>query len=71
MMLVYNLPAIEAVYQRFGGIDGSAYFIGGFGMTALAANNIIVVPISSGVGFRPGANVGYLKFTDRPTWNPF
>ena len=71
MMLVYNLPAIEAVYQRFGGIDGSAYFIGGFGMTALAANNIIVVPIRSGVGFRLGANVGYLKFTDRPTWNPF
>ena len=36
MMLVYNLPATEAIYQRFAGIDGSAYFIGGFGMTALA-----------------------------------
>jgi hypothetical protein len=71
MMLVYNLPATNAVYQRFGGIDGSAYFIGGFGMTALAASNIIVVPIRSGVGFRLGANVGYLKFTDNPTWNPF
>jgi hypothetical protein len=71
MMLVYNLPATGAVYQRFGGIDGSAYFIGGFGMTALAANSIIVVPIRSGVGFRLGANVGYLKFTDNPTWNPF
>ena len=35
MMLVYNLPATEAIYQRFAGIDGSAYFIGGFGMTAL------------------------------------
>ena len=71
MMLVYSLPATEALYQRFGGIDGSAYFIGGFGMTALTASNIIVVPIRSGVGFRLGANVGYLKFTDRPTWNPF
>jgi hypothetical protein len=71
MMLVYNLPATEAVYQRFGGIDGSAYFIGGFGMTALGAGSIIVVPIRSGVGLRLGANVGYLKFTDRPTWNPF
>ena len=71
MMLVYNLPRTEAVYQRFGGIDGSAYFIGGFGMTALTAENIVVVPIRSGVGFRLGANVGYLKFTPSPTWNPF
>jgi len=71
MMLVYNLPRTDAVYQRFGGIDGSAYFIGGFGMTALAADNIIVVPIRSGVGLRLGANVGYLKFTPSPTWNPF
>jgi hypothetical protein len=29
MMLIYNLPATEAIYQRFAGIDGSAYFIGG------------------------------------------
>ena len=50
MMLVYNLPATDAIYQRFAGIDGSAYFIGGFGMTALASGNIIVVPIRSGVG---------------------
>jgi hypothetical protein len=71
MMLVYNLPRTDAVYQRFGGIDGSAYFIGGFGMTALAADNIIVVPIRSGVGLRLGANVGYLKFTPSATWNPF
>ena len=71
MMLVYNLPRTDAVYQRFGGIDGSAYFIGGFGMTALASDNIIVVPIRSGVGLRLGANVGYLKFTPSATWNPF
>src|SRR5262245_36939977 len=71
MMLVSNLPRTSAVYQRFGGIDGSAYFIGGFGMTALAADNIVVVPIRSGVGLRLGANVGYLKFTSSPTWNPF
>jgi hypothetical protein len=40
-------------------------------MTALVANHITVVPIRSGVGLRLGANLGYLKFTDRPTWNPF
>ena len=71
MMLVYNLPSTAAVYQRFGGIDGSAYFIGGLGMTALTANNIVIVPIRSGVGLRLGANVGYLKFTPQATWNPF
>src|SRR5690348_1367260 len=32
MTLVYNLPATNAIYQRFAGIDGSAYIIGGFGM---------------------------------------
>jgi hypothetical protein len=71
MMLVYNLPATHAIYQRFGGVDGSAYIIGGFGMTALTAENIVMVPIRAGVGLRLGANVGYLKFTDRATWNPF
>jgi hypothetical protein len=71
MMLVYSLPATEAIYQRFAGLDGSAYFIGGFGMTALTANNIVLVPIRSGIGLRLGANVGYLKFTPQSTWNPF
>jgi hypothetical protein len=71
MMLVYNLPATEAIYQRFAGIDGSAYLVGGFGMTALTANNVVLVPIRSGVGLRLGANVGYLKFTPTSTWNPF
>jgi len=71
MMLVYNLPRTEAIFQRFGGADGSAYLIGGFGMTALVTNDIVVVPIRSGVGLRLGANFGYLKFTPGPTWNPF
>jgi putative SOS response-associated peptidase YedK len=39
--------------------------------TALTANHIVVVPIRSGIGLRLGANLGYLKFTDIPTWNPF
>jgi hypothetical protein len=71
MTLVYNLPSTNAIYQRFGGIDGSAYIIGGFGMTALTANNIVLVPIRSGLGLRLGANIGYLKYTPSPTWNPF
>lgn len=71
MMLVYNLPATRAIYQRYAGVDGSAYFVGGFGMTAAMAGDIIVVPIRSGVGARLGLNVGYIKFTSAPTWNPF
>jgi hypothetical protein len=71
MMLVYNLPATDAIYQRFGGLDGSAYLVGGFGMTVLTANNVVLVPIRSGVGARLGVNLGYLKFTPQSTWNPF
>jgi hypothetical protein len=71
MMLVYNLPAVNAIYRRFVGIDGSAYLVGGFGFTALGANGVVVVPIRSGVGARLGVNLGYLKFTDQATWNPF
>jgi hypothetical protein len=71
MMLVYNLPATQAIYQRFGGVDGSAYFIGGFGMTALTADNVVLAPIRSGIGARLGLNLGYLKFTPQSTWNPF
>jgi len=71
MMLVYSLPATEAIYQRFIGINGSAYFVGGLGMTALTLNNIVVVPIRSGIGLRLGVNIGYLKFTPIATWNPF
>ncbi|WP_293806169.1 DUF1134 domain-containing protein [uncultured Bosea sp.] len=71
MMLVYNLPVVDALYQRFAGVDGSAYFIGGFGFTALTAEGIMIVPIRTGVGWRLGVNLGYLKFTPQATWNPF
>jgi hypothetical protein len=71
MMLVYNMPAVNALYRRFVGVDGSAYLIGGFGVTAVAAEDMVVVPIRSGLGWRLGVNMGYLKFTPEPTWNPF
>jgi hypothetical protein len=71
MMLVYNLRSVDDIFNRFAGISGSAYFVGGLGMTALTWANIVVVPIRTGVGLRLGANVGYIKFTPRATWNPF
>jgi len=71
MMLVYNLPATNAIFRRYGGVDGSAYLIGGFGMTALVNDDVYVVPIRTGLGARLGFNVSYLKFTESSTWNPF
>lgn len=71
MMLIYNLPSVNAIFRRYGGINGSAYLVGGFGFTALTADDITVVPIRSGLGARLGVNLGYLKFTPQSTWNPF
>ena len=71
MMLVYNLPATNAIFRRYGGVDGSVYLIGGFGMTALVNDDVYVVPIRTGLGARLGFNVSYLKFTESSTWNPF
>ena len=76
MMLVYDLPNSTAMYRRYAGVNGSAYLVGGLGMTVLAntqtlGRTVTVVPVRSGVGARLGLNVGYLKFTPQPTWNPF
>ena len=71
MILVYNLSATDRLYSRFVGVDGSAYLVGGFGMTALKDYDVVLVPIRTGLGARLGVNVGYLKFTPQSTWNPF
>lgn len=71
MMLVYNLPSLNAVYGRFGGVGGAAYALAGLGMTVLGRDEVVVVPIRTGIGARLGVNFGYLKVTPAPTWNPF
>lgn len=71
MILVYNLQTIDEAYQRYAGLSGSAFVVGGLGVTALGNGEVTVVPIRSGVGLRLGANIGYIKFTRNPTWNPF
>lgn len=71
MMLVYNLDDIGSLYNRFGGVAGSAYVIAGVGFNVLQSNRVLIVPIRTGVGARLGVNLGYLKLTERPTWNPF
>ena len=71
MILVYNMRSPQTLHQRFAGVNGSAYLVGGFGFTALTADHITLVPIRSGVGVRLGVNLGYLKITPSATWNPF
>ena len=76
MILVYDLPQIDTIYRRFAGVNGSAYLVGGVGMTVLAHTNtgqkpMYLVPIRTGIGARLGINIGYLKFSERATWNPF
>lgn len=71
MMLVYNLPDVNALYERYGGVSGSAYLVAGVGMQVNVNRDVVLVPIRTGVGARLGINAGYLKLTRQPTWNPF
>ena len=71
MFLIYKLPNEDALYRRFTGVDGSAFFVGGVGMTVLKGGEVIMAPIRTGIGLRVGASVGYVRFTPKPTWNPF
>jgi hypothetical protein len=71
MMLVYNLEQTDQVYGRFGGVAGSAYFLAGVGFNVLKRHDVLLVPVRTGVGARLGVNIGYLKLTPQPTWNPF
>jgi hypothetical protein len=71
MMLVYNLDDIQNLYGRYAGVAGSAYVVAGVGFNVLKRENIVLVPIRTGVGARLGVNIGYLKVSAAPTWNPF
>lgn len=71
MMLVYNLPNVDFVYNRYFGVSGSAYAIGGIGVTALTREGVNIIPIRTGIGARLGVNVGYLKMSRQPKVNPF
>ncbi len=69
--MIYDLPNLEALYQRFPGIDGSLYFVGGVGVNYHRTENIQLAPIRFGVGWRQGLNVGYIHLSPKRSWNPF
>ncbi len=69
--LVYHMTGLEQIFQRFPGVDGSAYLVGGIGMNYQQSGDIILAPIRTGVGLRLGANIGYLHYTRGKHINPF
>ncbi len=71
LFLIYNLEDPIDLFRRYTGVDGTAYLVGGVGMTFLKGGPVTMAPIRSGIGLRLGASIGYVRFTSRPTWNPF
>jgi hypothetical protein len=69
--LIYNLPNTEAIYQRFPGVEGSAYIVAGVGVNYQQSGRIILAPMRTGVGLRAGANVGYLSYSKERSVLPF
>lgn len=69
--LCYNLQIPDAIFQRFPGVEGSAYFIGGLGVNYQRADDITLAPIRVGAGLRLGAGVGYLAYTRQRNILPF
>ena len=70
-VLVYNLYDSQELYKRFPAGEGAAYFIGGFNASYLRWGDVVIIPIRLGVGYRLGANVGYMKFSEKRNWLPF
>jgi hypothetical protein len=71
MVLVYGANNAEDLHYRFGGVEGSAYLVGGLGVNFQKRGKVTLAPIRTGLGARIGANIGYLKYSAAPTWNPF
>jgi hypothetical protein len=69
--LVYNLPNPETIYQRFPGIEGSAYFVAGIGVNYQQSGHVVLAPMRTGVGLRAGVNGGYLSYAKERNWIPF
>jgi hypothetical protein len=61
--LVYGMQDSDSIYQRFPGVEGAAYLVGGVGVTYQRADDITLAPMRAGVGLRAGANVGYLSYS--------
>lgn len=70
-VLCYNLQYPDAIYRRFPGVEGAAYFVAGMGVNYQRAEGITLAPMRAGLGLRLGANVGYLAYTRKRNIIPF
>jgi hypothetical protein len=70
-VLVYNLYDSQDLYKRYPQVEGRAYFVGGFSATYLRRGSVAMIPVRLGVGVRLGANIGYMKFSEKSKWLPF
>lgn len=70
-ILVYDLRDVDQLFQRFPGVEGSLYFVGGVGVNYLTADDVVLAPIRFGAGWRQGVSAGYMHFTREATANPF
>ena len=61
--LCYDLEYPDAIFRRFPGVEGSAYFVGGLGVNYQRADGITLAPVRAGVGLRLGASLGYLAYS--------
>jgi hypothetical protein len=69
--LVYRLDDTADLFKRFPAVEGKVYAVGGFTANYLQRGRVIVVPVKLGVGWRLGANLGYLRFTRKSKLSPF
>ena len=69
--LVYGLSNTNELFQRFPGVEGSLYFVGGFGMNYVQSGNITIAPVRFGVGWRQGLSISYMNFSPKKRFNPF
>lgn len=69
--LVYNLHDTEDLFRRYPAAEGKAYLIGGLAVNYMQRDNVIIVPMKVGVGWRLGLNAGYMKFSKKGKIVPF
>ena len=70
-ILVYDLPTINALFDRYGGVEGSLFYVGGVGVNYNRKDDTVLAPVRFGVGWRQGVNIGYLHLSPERSWIPF
>lgn len=70
-VLVYNLYDSADLFRRYAAGEGQAYLVGGFHVSYLRHENVVLIPVRAGAGLRLGVNVGYMKFSRKRRYSPF